>query len=80
MNPIEQELQLIRYWLRPIANAKGKEKIPMIVRAYRAGGSGRKALLYLLDPRIVFHIGKRSFEKPLPQDKAGGVMTDLFAT
>lgn len=78
MNPIEQELQLIRYWLRPIANARGKEKAPMIVRAYRAGGSGRKALLYLLDPRIVFHIGKKSFDKPLPREKAGELMSDFF--
>lgn len=78
MNQIEQQLQVMRYWLRPIAIAKGKDKAPMIVRAFNAGGNGRKALMYLLDPRIVFHIGKRSFEKPLPQDKAGGVMTDFF--
>ena len=59
---IQEELEQIREYFLPIQQASGKAKEPLIREAMRYA-LPYMAIRFLLDPRIVTHVGKKSFQK-----------------
>lgn len=78
-NMIKEELETIRDYLLPIQQASGKAKEPLIQEAMRYA-LPYTAIRYLLDPRVVTHVGKRSFEKrkDLPATKSYESIFDII--
>lgn len=73
------QLQGIKSWFDLLASTKGKAKEPVIRDMCKSYLAAATALKFLLDPGVVFHIGKKSFEKPLPREKAQEYLPpDLF--
>lgn len=59
---IQQELEFVREYFLPIQLASGKAKEPHVRECLRYTWS-HMALWYLLNPAVVTHVGKKSFEK-----------------
>ena len=81
---IQEEVELIRDYFLPIQQASGKAKEPAIRECMRFSVP-HMALLYLLNPGVVTHVGKKSFEKKkdIPPaktyDSLFGILDDLRA-
>ena len=69
MNLLENQVLNIKLAFDRIAQARGKNKETEVRRVYGWSLDVSGALKLLLDPSVVFHIGARSFEFMIPEDK-----------
>ena len=69
MNLLENQVLNIKLAFDRISQAKGKNKETEVRRVYGWSLDVSGALKLLLDPSVVFHIGSRSFEFMIPEDK-----------
>ena len=79
MNHLEDQLLRISLAFSSISQAVGKKKEIAIKRLYHENVPASDALAILLNPQIVFHLGKKSFEKDVRGKRSGKVWDDIFS-